>query len=140
MSDLTSPELAPDSPARRPGIIWALSVLVLIVATLGLLGGLLLLSAVNDAESHGQSVNGAVRVVVAISLICSVAQAGGAVLLFLGKNLGRYVVIGVAGLVILSNLVSVASGGGVQGCLGVVVNGAIIAGMLRQDVKDWCNR
>jgi hypothetical protein len=134
---VTGDETAPAPPARRP-IIWALSILVLVVAALGLLGGLLLLSEVSDAQSHGRSVNPAVRTVVVISLICSVAQAGGAVLVFLGRNLGRYLVIGVAGLVILSNLVSLISGNGVQGCVGIVVNGAIIAGMMRQDVRDWC--
>jgi hypothetical protein len=140
MSDLTGPDVATAAPARRPSIIWLLSIIVVVVAALGLLGGLLLLSEVSDGESHGRSINGAVRVIAVISLACSVAQAAGGVLVFFGRNVGRYVVMGVAGLVVLSNLFSLLSGTGIQGCLGIVVNGAMIASMMRQDVRDWCKR
>jgi hypothetical protein len=128
---------APAGIGTRPAAVWAMGILVICFGLLGIVLGIFVLAILADTESDGQNLGGVASALVVVSIVVSVAQVAGGVLVLAGKNWGRLLAITVSCLVIASDVVLII-GGTAQGCLGIIINVALIAGLMRQEVRDWC--
>jgi hypothetical protein len=129
-----------DSGRERPKQALLAATVVAGVGMLGAVSALFLLSFLSDDAAHGRDVSGLAYTIVLISLIMSLAQVGSGVLIFLGRDWGRLLAIGLSGLIIASNLFAIFSGSLLQGCVGIIVNVTIIRALTRDEVREWCRR
>jgi hypothetical protein len=123
---------------RRPRQATIAGVLLIIFGALAILVALALLATVNDATDHGESVSGILYVLVYGQFILSAAQIVSGIFVLVGKPWARVLAVVICSLNLLGGVVSLVTGNFLQALFGIVINGALIATLNRNDVRDWC--
>jgi hypothetical protein len=124
----------------RPRKATTAGVMLIVFGALSLLLGLLLLSLLNSDKNNGNTVSSAFYGAAYLQMVLSVAQIVSGVLVLQGRSWARVLAIVLCGLNLLGDLVSLFSGAGFQGILGVLVNIGLIRLLVNDEVVEWCRR
>jgi hypothetical protein len=122
----------------RPRDVWVAGILLIVFGVLGTFVSLVLYSSVEDDRSHGVSVSSFVYGLVLASIVLAVAEAVSGVFVILGREWARIAAIAICALNALSGVITVIGSQAFQGCIGVLLNVALIVALNRDDVRTWC--
>ncbi len=128
----------PPVTVKRPRDVWVVSILLVLFGVLGILVGLLLVGALEDDRSHGQSVGTLPYLLAVAALALSVIQSVSGAFVFVGREWARVTAVAICVLNVLAGLLTLVSGGAVQACVGIAVNIALIVALNKEPVTDWC--
>jgi len=129
-----------DATARpRPRQATIAAILLMVFGLLAILVALVLLSTINDAVDHGESVNSVLYVLVYGQIVLSGAQIASGALVLTGKPWSRVLAVALCSVNILGGVVSLISGAVLQAIVAIAINGGLIGLLNRDDVRDWCS-
>jgi len=93
----------------------------------------------SDLGSHGESVNPAIRVGLYAQILLSLTQIGAALALLPGYSAARILAIIVCVLNLIGAVITLLTGA-FAAIFAIIVNGALIRALTRDEVQDWCDR
>jgi hypothetical protein len=130
------------TPARRrPGQVVIGSIAMVVVGLLGVLTTWLLLSLLNDAADHGESVKSWLYGLCYLQFVVSGTQIVSGVVVWFGRQpWARTAAIVICVLNLLGGVVSLFSGNCLPAIFNVILNIALIRILSSDDVHDWCHR
>jgi len=134
LSSVTRPD------RRRPGRAAVVSIALMVVGLLGILLTWFLLSLLNDATDHGETVPSVFFVLSYLQFAVSAAQIVSGVFVWTGRQpWARILAIVVCSLNLVGGVVSLFSGNCLPGIFNVSLNIGLIAGLRDEAVYDWCH-
>jgi len=127
-------------PRPRPRRATTVSVLLIVFGALGLLLGALLLALNNHDRNNGETVSSALYLAAYLQLAFSGAEIASGVLVLQGREWARVLAIVLCGLNVLGGVISLVSGGGGSGIVGMGLNILLIRMLFNPDVVEWCRQ
>jgi hypothetical protein len=125
---------------RRPRDVVIASIALVVISVLGVLETWLLLSALADSADHGETVSSAWYDLSYLQFALSGTQLLSGLLIWRGRlPWARISAIAICVVNLLAGVVTLFSGSVVPGIFGLVVNGALIRLLTKDDVYDWCH-
>lgn len=126
---------------RRTRQVVGVSIAMMVLGLLGLLVTWLLFSVLTDETDHGESVAAGYFVLCYVQFGLSATQILSGVFIWRGgRSWPRIAAMVICSLNLLGGVVTLFSGNIVQGLFGIVVNGALIQSLRKDDVYDWCHK
>jgi hypothetical protein len=124
----------------RPRRATTVSVLLIVFGALGLLIGVLLLALISHDKNKGETISTALYISAYLQLLLSAAEIAGGVLVLQGKEWARILAIVLCSLNVLGGVISLVSGGGGSGIVGMGLNLLMIRLLLNSEVAEWTRR
>ena len=125
---------------RRPRQVVIAAIALMVIAILGLLEAWLVLSVFIDDADHGQSVSSAWYILCYVQFALSGTQLLSGLLIWRGRlPWARIAAISICLVTLVSGIVTLLTGNVLPGIFGLVVNGALIRLLGKDDVYDWCH-
>ena len=127
-------------PRRRPGRVVLAAVVLVVFGALTVVNGWALQRIADDSAAHGQSVPAVLYGALYLQYALGLGQIVSAVFVWQGRHWARILAIVLCSVNILLALLSLAAGALYLGCLGILVNAALIRMLTLDEVTDWCGR
>ena len=125
-------------PRVRPRSATTAGVLLIVIGALGLLFGVLVLALANHDKNQGETVSATLFIAGYVQIVFSGVQIVNGVMVLQGKAWARVTAIVLCSLTLLIGVVSLTSGGGSTGVVGLGLNILLIRLLLNRDVIAWC--
>jgi hypothetical protein len=136
-SEQVKPDAGPLVRGRRPGPVWAATVILILVGAFLAFATSLLYLELDSDRSHGRSVEGVLWLVVALYELMAVAYVVLGVFIFRGANWARITAAVLAGINLVFALITIVASQSISGCLGLVLPIGLLALMFNRDVREW---
>ncbi|MFB9406596.1 hypothetical protein [Dactylosporangium matsuzakiense] len=119
---------------KRPRDVWTASILLCFYGLLGVLLGLLVIGLLAD----GDDIPGFLTALFYANVVLAAAEIAAGAFVFIGREWGRRLAVGVCVLNGLGGIASLGAGVVLQALVAILVNLAIVVTLHKPEVKQWC--